>query len=90
MWTDKAKCLGHDTNIFFDIYEDNPQIRNTIDNICGECPVRRKCFATGVSENQWGVWGGIYLEDGQPSKEFNSHKSKTDWHNTWQSLTMEK
>lgn len=89
MWTDDAKCLSHDTNIFFDIYEDNPHMRKTIDGICIECPVRRRCFAEGVSNKQWGVWGGVYLEDGSVSKEFNDHKEKLDWQNTWQSLTME-
>lgn len=89
MWQDKAKCIGHDTNIFFDIYENNSHIRETIDSICNQCPIRRRCFAEGISGKQWGVWGGIYLEDGQISKEFNDHKTKNDWQNTWQSLTME-
>ncbi len=89
MWQDDAKCSSHDFNIFFDIYEDNANIRNTVDSICSECPVRRRCFAEGVSGKNWGVWGGVYLEDGSISKEFNSHRDKKSWQNTWQSLTME-
>lgn len=89
MWQDDAKCLNQDVSIFFEIYEDNPKTRKTIDGICSECPVRKRCFAQGISAKEWGIWGGVYLEDGQPSKEFNSHRSIEDWQNTWQSLTME-
>lgn len=89
MWQDDARCLNQDHNIFFDIYENNPQIRDTIDSICSECPVRKRCFAEGVSSKHWGVWGGVYLEDGLVSKEFNNHKTKAGWQNIWQSLTME-
>lgn len=48
------------------------------------------CFANGVSGKEWGVWGGVYLEGGEISREFNKHKNKKDWSETWQSLTMEK
>lgn len=89
MWTSDAKCLDHDTNIFFEIYEDNEMVRPTVDKICAECPVRRRCFAEGVNGKSWGVWGGVYLEDGSVSKEFNSHRDKRSWQATWQSLTME-
>ena len=42
-----------------------------------------------LSGKEWGIWGGIYLESGEISKEFNSHKTKKDWSYTWQALTME-
>jgi hypothetical protein len=47
------------------------------------------CFAVGVSSKEYGVWGGIYLEAGAISKEFNSHKTESDWGNTWKHLTTE-
>jgi hypothetical protein len=53
------------------------------------CPVSKMCFAVGVSQKEWGIWGGVYLEGGQISKEFSRHKSKSDWANTWQRLTTE-
>jgi signal transduction histidine kinase len=53
------------------------------------CPVSKMCFAVGVSQKEWGIWGGVYLEGGQISKEFSKHKSKSDWANTWQYLTVE-
>lgn len=76
-------------NDFFENYEDNSEIRPEIDQICKTCPVRRICFANGVSGKEYGVWGGVYLENGNISREFNRHKTRQDWSNTWQALTME-
>jgi hypothetical protein len=89
LWKDKALCLGLDTNFYFEEYEDNPELRSGIDKICMNCPVRKVCFANGVSGKEWGLWGGVYLEGGEISREFNKHKSKQDWSNIWQALTME-
>jgi hypothetical protein len=89
LWKDEAACLGMETNDFFDNYEEKPEIRSEIDSICQSCPVRRTCFAVGISEKNTGVWGGIFLEQGDISREFNRHKSKQDWANTWQALTTE-
>jgi hypothetical protein len=89
LWKDDSACLGMDTNDFFDNYEEQPEIRAEIDSICKECPVRRICFANGISGKNTGVWGGVYLEQGDISREFNKHKTKRDWANTWQALTTE-
>jgi hypothetical protein len=86
-WTDDASCSGYDTNLFFDKYEENEALRKAIDNLCSGCPVKKLCFATGVSRKEWGVWGGIYLENGKISREFNNHRSKADWGETWLGLT---
>ena len=89
LWKDEAACLGLETNLYFDKYEDEESIRQNVDALCRQCPVRKTCFANGVSGKEWGVWGGVYLEIGEISREFNKHKSKQDWSNIWQSLTME-
>lgn len=89
-WKDDSSCLDYDTNIFFDKYEEDEKLRVAIDSMCNTCPVQSSCFAVGVSGKEWGVWGGIYLENGDISREFNRHKSKKDWGTTWQSLTTEK
>lgn len=89
-WKDESACLNYDTNFFFDKYEEDEQFRPAIDKLCASCPVMKQCFAVGVSQKEWGVWGGIYLENGQISKEFNSHRSKQNWSDTWQNLTMDK
>ena len=88
-WKSLGACLGQDTNIFFDLYENNENVRKAVDDQCIGCPVNKRCFAEGISGQEYGLWGGIYLEEGQISKEFNGHKTKTDWHSVWQSLTME-
>lgn len=89
LWKDDASCLGLEQNLFFDDYEDKPEIRHNVDALCRQCPVVKTCFAVGISGKEWGVWGGIYIENGDISREINKHKTKQDWSNTWQSLTME-
>ena len=81
--------MGLNTNFYFEEYEDNIELRSGIDKICMNCPVRKVCFANGVSGKEWGLWGGVYLEGGEISREFNKHKTKQDWSNIWQALTME-
>ena len=90
LWKDNASCLGLDNNLFFDKYEEDAQVRPTVDSICMSCPVKKTCFAVGVSGKEWGVWGGIFLEGGDISREFNNHRNKDGWAKTWESLTMEK
>jgi hypothetical protein len=89
-WKDSASCLKYDTNIFFDKYEEEEKLRPAVDKLCSECKVVKTCFAVGVSSKEWGVWGGVYLESGAISKEFNNHKTAEDWSDIWQQLTMEK
>lgn len=87
-WKDEAKCLGMDTNLFFDSYEDDKKLAASIDKLCQSCPVNNKCFAVGLSGKDWGVWGGIYLKDGIIDKEHNSHKTKNDWADTYAALSI--
>jgi hypothetical protein len=89
LWKDDASCLGLDNNLFFDTYEEDLDVRPIIDSLCSRCPVAKKCFAVGVSSKEWGIWGGVYLEGGEISREFNKHKSKEQWGEVWKSLTME-
>jgi hypothetical protein len=88
-WKDGGSCRDYDTNLFFDKYEEELELRPAIDKLCSACPVMRQCFAVGVSQKEWGVWGGIYLENGKISREFNKHRSKEDWAETWQYLTLD-
>lgn len=89
LWKDEATCLGSDTNLYFDKYEDDPLIRPIIDDLCKACPVAKRCFAVGISGKEWGVWGGVFLEGGEISREFNNHKSKENWSEVWKALTMD-
>lgn len=88
-WKDEGSCLEYDTNLFFEKYEDDELLRPAIDKLCQACPVSKTCLAVGVSGKEWGIWGGIYLENGQISREFNNHKSKKDWGNLWLQMTNE-
>lgn len=89
-WKDEASCLGYDTDLFFDKYEENENLRPAVEQICASCPVMRQCFAVGISQKEWGVWGGIYLENGKISREFNKHRSKEQWGEQWQRLTTDR
>ncbi len=89
-WKDQAACQGMETNDFFDNYEEDLEVRADIDSICGSCPVARQCFAVGVSSKGWGVWGGVYIENGKISREFGNHRNKIQWAQKWQQLTMDK
>lgn len=88
-WKDDSACMDYDTNLFFEKYEDDELLRPAIDKVCSSCPVNKTCFAVGITMKEWGVWGGVYLEDGQISRKMNSHKDKSAWASTWQFLTME-
>lgn len=101
-WVDQAACLGKDTEMFFSLYENygvdiildpdgepDPEYRKDIDAFCQLCPAQPQCLATGVSRKESGVWGGVYLDNGKISREFNSHKSKADWFAVWQAAAME-
>lgn len=90
IWKDDASCLGLDTNLYFDKYEEDVDQRPITDSLCSQCPVAKTCFAVGVSSKEWGVWGGIYLEGGDISREFNRHKTKEVWGELWKSLTTDK
>lgn len=85
----KALCLNMDTNLFFDKYEEKLNVKSYVDSLCVKCPVQRQCLAYAVSNQEWGVWGGVYFEGGKMSKEFNAHKTKEEWFNVWSGITME-
>lgn len=89
-WKDRSACKNYDVNLFFDKYEEDAELRSQIDSICSGCPVARQCFAVGISQKEYGVWGGVYLENGKISREFNKHKTKQSWAETWKYLTMDK
>lgn len=88
-FSEDRSCLNMDTNLFFEKYEEDPIVAEGVDTLCSQCPAQRQCLAYAVSNQEWGVWGGVYLESGEISKEFNKHKTKKDWSSIWQALTME-
>ena len=78
-WQDLAACLGMDTSLFFEKYETDVNMAKAIDECCLACPVRKMCHESGTSNDEYGVWGGVYLTLGKPDKLKNSHKAKEVW-----------
>ena len=90
-WKNDGLCIiVDDTEIFFDKYENNPDLRPAVDELCSVCPVRKQCLAFGVSRKESGVWGGVYLDQGKISREFNNHKKNAEWFDVWSGMTMDK
>lgn len=89
-WKNDGLCIDYDISMFFEKYEEGSiEYKNNLDQFCLNCPVVKMCFAVGVSGKEYGLWGGVYLEDGEPSREFNSHKTKENWVKHWKTLTMD-
>jgi hypothetical protein len=88
-WEKNASCSGQDKDLFFDKYEEDVSLRLKVDSLCSQCPVVRHCFAVGISQKEYGVWGGVYLENGKISREFNRHRSKEDWAEKWKNLVTD-
>lgn len=79
-WQDLAACKGiDDVNYFFDKYEKDRVIAEHVDQLCMVCPVRSFCLRDGMENKEEGVWGGVYLTNGEPDRERNSHKTEEDW-----------
>lgn len=78
-WFDLALCLNMDTNLFFDKYETDLNIARNIDQACLACPVISICYDYGTENDNYGVWGGVYLNSGSIDKVRNAHKTKDIW-----------
>lgn len=76
-WFREAACIGEDIEIFFDLYETDPDQAKETDRICASCPVRMTCLVEAIENDATGVFGGAYLSMGNFSKQRNKHKSKT-------------
>jgi hypothetical protein len=87
---DDRLCLGMDTNLFFDKYEEEVNVAEAVDLLCSKCPAQRKCLAYGISNQEWGVWGGVYIEQGKVSREYNKHKNNDTWFKVWSGVTLDK
>lgn len=78
-WQDFGLCRGDETNDHYDNYESDTQVAKIIDDKCLSCPVMKQCLQWGMENNEWGVWGGIYLTSGKPDTNRNSHKTQDTW-----------
>ena len=80
-WQDLALCEAEDipTSDFYEGYENSESVARSIDEACLSCPVMAQCLQRGIENNEWGVWGGIYLNSGKPDTNRNSHKAPDIW-----------
>jgi hypothetical protein len=78
-WEDLALCKGMETNLFYDKYEADVSIAKNIDEACLACPVISVCYKNAVDNNEYGVWGGVYLNSGSIDKARNIHKTPEIW-----------
>jgi hypothetical protein len=78
-WWHLSACRGMDTNLFYDTYETNQNIAKNIDQACLSCPVTKICYEAGVDNDEYGVWGGVFLSSGSIDKTKNLHKNQEIW-----------
>ena len=78
-WWHMSACQGIETELFFDKYENDVNIARNIDEACLSCPVISMCYQQGVDNNEYGVWGGVYLNSGSIDKSRNTHKTTEVW-----------
>lgn len=79
VWQDWALCQGYPINEHYDDYEADENVARLTDERCLSCPVMVQCLEQGIDNNEWGVWGGIYLVSGKPDPNRNSHKTQEVW-----------
>lgn len=86
-WYDLSICAGQDVGRFYEKYEASPRIAKQTDQMCLSCPVRKECLQSGVENNEWGVWGGVFLVNGKPDENKNSHKTAEVWEEIREGIT---
>lgn len=73
-------CATADPNLF-DPHSKAELAQATV--ICGSCPLATECLRVGFQRREWGVWGGVLLEEGQVratpprNRDPYRHKKKT-------------
>lgn len=78
-WYHLSICRNMDTNWFYDDYENDPVFAGIMDDICISCPVRSMCLREAVENNEYGLWGGVYLNNGKSDPARNAHKTDDVW-----------
>lgn len=78
-WYHLSVCQGMQTNYFYDDYEADPLFAQVMDSICLACPVRAMCLREGVENQEYGLWGGVYLNNGKTDEARNAHKTEDIW-----------
>lgn len=85
-WEDLAACQNMPLNYFYERYEEDTVHARNADALCFSCPVQRECLKTGVENKEWGLWGGVFLNNGVVDVNRNEHKSEEDWERVRQGI----
>lgn len=57
-------CGGYENPNAFDPADQDALVEAQA--VCAGCEARSLCLTLGTSRREWGVWGGVLLEDGEP------------------------
>lgn len=60
------RCADHEDPDLFDPADE--ETLAAAQEFCGGCHVREPCLALGLARDEWGVWGGVLLENGKPTE----------------------
>lgn len=78
-WYHLSICHGMKLSYFYEDYEKDAIFARVMDGICLSCPVRELCFQEGTEDNNYGLWGGVFLNNGKIDEVRNEHKSEEVW-----------
>ena len=70
-----ALCKGAPINEHYDSYEVDDNVARITDERCLSCPIMVQCLQRGIDNNEWGVWGAVYLTSGKRDASRNAHKT---------------
>lgn len=76
-WRELALCKNMNTNLFFELYQENEESAKKTDDLCLACPVRNNCLLEAVQNGETGCHGSVFLTKGNYSRQFNRHKDKS-------------
>lgn len=70
-WLASAACKGYPTEWWF---PEKGMPKQSYTNmlkakkLCENCPVKQECYEDGVAFGAMGIWGGVALQYGRPSR----------------------
>lgn len=78
-WHQLAFCKGMQLSWFYEDYEEDEELAKAMDDVCLSCPVLKDCLMNATDSKDFGLRGGIYLNNGKIDKNANKHKTDEVW-----------
>lgn len=66
-------------DLFYEAYEEDEELAKAMDEVCLSCPVLKECLMEATDNKDFGLRGGIFLNNGKPDKMRNQHKTDEVW-----------